>query len=81
VDQLIKMMIIYELHGLSDIALDTAERFADRLAERLDVDKAVNLLADPLCRVSGHRQRLRGLNWMAPRLARLLRTVQGTPAG
>ena len=81
VDQLIKMMIIYELHGLSDIALDTAERFADRLAERLDVDKAVNLLADPLCRVSGHRQRLRGLNWMPPRLARLLRTVQGTPAG
>jgi hypothetical protein len=30
-DQLNKMIIIYELHGLNDIALDTAERFAPRL--------------------------------------------------
>jgi FkbM family methyltransferase len=50
VDQLIKVMIIYELHGLSDVALDTATRFADRLAERLDVGQAVHLLADPFCR-------------------------------
>ena len=50
VDQLIKLMIIYELHGLSDVALDTATRFADRLAERLDVGRAVYLLADPFCR-------------------------------
>ncbi len=52
VDQLIKQMIIYELHGLNDIALDTAVRFADRLAERLDVEKAIDLLADPECRTS-----------------------------
>jgi FkbM family methyltransferase len=50
VDQLIKLMIIYELYGLSDVALDTATRFADRLAERLDVGQAVHLLADPFCR-------------------------------
>jgi FkbM family methyltransferase len=50
VDQLIKLMIIYELYGLSDVALDTAARFADRLAERLDVGQAVHLLADPFCR-------------------------------
>ncbi len=51
-DQLIKAMIIYELHGLSDIALDTAVRFRDTLGDRLDVDKAISLLADPNCRTS-----------------------------
>ncbi len=42
------MMIIMELYGLSDIALDTAERFSDLLAPRMDVEKAFDLLADPL---------------------------------
>jgi hypothetical protein len=51
-DQLIKVIIICELHGLNDVALDTATRFADRLAERLDVDRAVRLLANPYCRGS-----------------------------
>jgi FkbM family methyltransferase len=51
-DQLIKVIIICELHGLNDVALDTATRFADRLAERLDVDRAVRLLANPHCRGS-----------------------------
>jgi FkbM family methyltransferase len=55
VDHLIKLMIIYELHGLNDIALDTAVRFADRLADRLDVDKAIDVLADPECRTPPHR--------------------------
>jgi FkbM family methyltransferase len=50
VDRLIKAMIIYESHGLSDIALDTAERFRNRLGGRLDVDRAIDLLADPGCR-------------------------------
>ncbi|HZK89244.1 MAG TPA: FkbM family methyltransferase [Stellaceae bacterium] len=50
VDQLIKLMVIYELHRLNDVALDTAVRFADRLAGRFDVDKAIYLLADPNCR-------------------------------
>ena len=51
-DQLIKAIIIYELHGLNDVALDTVKRFAERLGERLDVDRAVRLLAVPDCR--GH---------------------------
>jgi FkbM family methyltransferase len=50
VDQLIKLMIIYELHGLNDIALDTAERFADQLGTRLDVEQATRTLANPDCR-------------------------------
>lgn len=50
INSLIKAMVIYELHGLSDIALDTAERFRDQLGTRLDVSKAVMLLADPDCR-------------------------------
>jgi FkbM family methyltransferase len=52
VDQIVKIMIIYELHGLNDIAIDTAERFKDRLAGRLDVDKAIALLANPHCRAT-----------------------------
>ena len=50
VDQIIKMMIIYELHGLNDIALDTAVRFTDVLSARFDVDEAVGLLANVECR-------------------------------
>ena len=49
-DQMIKAMIILELHGLNDIALDTAERFAETLGSRLDVERASDLLADPACR-------------------------------
>ena len=52
-DQLIKMMIIYELYGLNDIALDTAERFAELLGSRFDVDHAIRLLANPDCRPGG----------------------------
>ena len=51
-DQLIKVIIICELHGLNDVALDTVKRFASSLGERLDVDRAVQLLAIPDCR--GH---------------------------
>jgi FkbM family methyltransferase len=54
-DQIIKMMIIYELYGLNDVALDTAVRFRERLGERLDVEKAIDLLTDPLCRAPGRR--------------------------
>jgi hypothetical protein len=53
VDQLIKMMIVYELHGLNDIAVDTAERFRDILAPRLDVERAIDLLTDPFCHTPG----------------------------
>jgi hypothetical protein len=46
VDQLLETMIIYENHGLPDTAVDIAERFAERLSSRIDVDKAIDLLAD-----------------------------------
>jgi len=59
VDQIIKMMIICELHSLNDIALDTAERFAKRLGARLDVDRAVRLLADPDCMTNEYRKQMR----------------------
>jgi FkbM family methyltransferase len=59
VNQLIKSMIICELHALNDIALDTAERFADRLRAHLDVERAVRLLADPDCVTNEYRKQLR----------------------
>jgi FkbM family methyltransferase len=58
IDQLIKMIIL-ELHGLNDIALDTAERFAERIGTRLDVDRAIWLLADPDCGPNEYRNRIR----------------------
>ena len=63
VDRIIKMMIIYELHGLNDIALDTLARFRDELSDRIDADQAIELLADPRCRsyavTSGLESRLK----------------------
>jgi FkbM family methyltransferase len=50
VDQIIKTMMICELHGLNDVAYDIAVRFRDRLGERFDVEKGMALLVDPLCR-------------------------------
>jgi hypothetical protein len=44
-DKLIKAMINFELHGLMDCAVEIAEHFRAQLAERLDVDTAIELLA------------------------------------
>ena len=44
VDQLIKAMINFELHGLMDCAYDLAVEFRDELGSRLDVDKVAELL-------------------------------------
>jgi hypothetical protein len=44
VDQILKTMSIYELHGLNDIAVDTAIKFSSELGQRLDVERAVDLL-------------------------------------
>jgi hypothetical protein len=52
-------MIIFELHALNDVALDTAERFAERLGAYLNVDRAVHLLADPDCMTKEYRKQLR----------------------
>ena len=43
-DKLIKSMIIFELHGLMDCAVEIAEHFRPVLAERLDVDLAIRHL-------------------------------------
>jgi FkbM family methyltransferase len=59
IDDLIKSIIIFELHALNDVALDTVERFAERLGVRLDVDRAVRLLADPDCVTNEYRRQLR----------------------
>lgn len=47
VDKLIKAMIIFELHGLMDCAVDIAVYFRPTLAERLDVDIAIEHLLQP----------------------------------
>jgi FkbM family methyltransferase len=61
-DRLIKQMIVYELYGLNDAAVDVAERLSDRLAATIDVEKAVRLLADPSCRTPlPHVKRIREL--------------------
>lgn len=44
VDQILKLMAIYELHGLNDIAVDTAVTFSNELGQRLDVERAIDLL-------------------------------------
>jgi FkbM family methyltransferase len=61
IDQIIKTMIICELHCLNDIALDMAERFAERLAARLDVDRAIWLLADPDMRPNEYKRQIKRL--------------------
>jgi hypothetical protein len=77
VDQMIKMMIIYELHGLNDIALDTAERFAERLGTRLDVEKAIRLLANPDCGPSTPLiERIRDLEDLQKRLEKWIRDYE-----
>jgi hypothetical protein len=58
VNQLIKSIIICELHTLNDVALDTVERFAERLGAQLDVDRAVRLLADPDCVTNEYQKQL-----------------------
>ena len=59
VNQLIKSIIIYEMHAMNDVALDIAERFAERLGSRLDVDRAVRMLADPDCLTNEYQRQVR----------------------
>jgi hypothetical protein len=44
VDKLIKQMIIFELHGLSDVAVDIATTFEAELSNRIPADRAIELL-------------------------------------
>ena len=57
VDQILKLMAIYELHGLNDIAVDIAVRFSNVLEQRLDVERAVDLLCDNID-IQSRRERL-----------------------
>jgi FkbM family methyltransferase len=43
-DQILKTMAIYELHGFNDVALETAAAFAKELGQRIDVERAMDLL-------------------------------------
>jgi hypothetical protein len=47
------------LHALNDVALDIAERFAERLGAHLDVDRAVRMLADPDCLTNEYQRQVR----------------------
>jgi FkbM family methyltransferase len=47
IDRILKMMIIFEMHGLMDCAAELASSFRDRLMTRLDVDCAIDLLLGP----------------------------------
>lgn len=46
VDQVLKLMAIYELHGLNDVAVDTAMAFSSELGQRLDVERVIDLLCE-----------------------------------
>jgi len=61
IDGIVKQIIVYELYGLNDVAVDTAERLADRIGARIDVDQAIRLLADPACRRNAAVERIRDL--------------------
>ena len=46
IDQVLKVIAIYELHGLVDIATDIAVMFSPELGQRVDVEKIIDLLCD-----------------------------------
>lgn len=46
VDQILKLMVIYELYGLNDVAVDIAMVFSNELSQRLDVEQAIDLLCE-----------------------------------
>ncbi len=66
-DQLVKLAIIFELHGLNDIAVDLVERCRGELGARFDADEAIGLLANPRCR--------RSQGWRSWRVTGPLRTA------
>jgi hypothetical protein len=47
IDRVLKLIAIYELHGLNDIAVETTVTFSAELAQRLDVERVIELLCLP----------------------------------
>ena len=76
-EALLKLIMVYELHGLNDIAVDTVKRFAERLKGRLDVELARGLLADPHCRPAPLRRFLRNARRSVRRRLRALKGTAG----
>jgi FkbM family methyltransferase len=48
IDQILKTIAIYELHGLNDVAVDTAVKFSAELGQRIDVERALDLLCQQI---------------------------------
>ena len=59
VDQILKTIVIYELHGLNDIAFDTAAKFSAEFGHRVDVERALDLLCQHTEMPSGDHATLR----------------------
>jgi len=72
-EQIVKAMIVAELHGLNDLAVELADEFREKLSPRLDADEAIALLADPYCRGDAPAQ-------PAPRRSPLLSFYLSPPA-
>ena len=47
IDRVLKLIAVYELHGLNDIATATAVAFSAELGQRLDVERVIDLLCLP----------------------------------
>lgn len=63
-DKIVKAMMVLESYGLNDIALDIAHCHRKELSTVLDVDTAMQLLANPDCRVAEEVNAMsRSLSW------------------
>jgi FkbM family methyltransferase len=48
IDQILKTIAIYEFYGLNDVAVDTAVKFSAELGQRIDVERALDLLCQQI---------------------------------
>ena len=76
--QLIKLAIICELYGLNDSAVDAIAHGRDVLAGHLDVEYALELLADPSCRMGTPEAQNGLLRRENLKLACRLRSIQSS---
>jgi hypothetical protein len=62
IDQVLKCMVICELHGFNDVAVETAAKFSAELGQRLDVERAVDLLCRAGASALASEAKVRSLN-------------------